>query len=141
MVISRAISDCHSLADPIIMATTAASALAAIESFGTMEVSPRASPGRADRRVCARPLRSTVIARLFVDMHMTIMKHEATGVVLIHQSDIMGGDDDRGAGFVQLDEQPEKTLGQLRIDITGRLVGQEQLRPGDHGACDGGALL
>ena len=87
------------------IATTAASALAAIESLGTMEVSPRASrPGCGERRTRASPLRSTAIAKLVVDMHVTVMEHEATGVVLVHQSDIMGGDDDRSPGFVELDE-------------------------------------
>src|SRR5215470_6352681 len=156
MVISRATSDCHSFADPITMATpplvtaarnvmiatTAASALAASESFGTIEASPRVSrPGRGDPRTCASPLRRTVMARLVVDMDVAVMEHEATGVVLVHQGNIVGGNDDRGAGFVQLDEQPEKTLGQLRVYITGRLVSQQELRPGDHGARDGGALL
>jgi hypothetical protein len=30
---------------------------------------------------------------------------KATRIVLVHQGDIMGRDDDRGAGFVELDEQ------------------------------------
>src|SRR5262249_42429641 len=138
MVISRATSDCHSFADPItiatpplvtaarnvMIATTAASALAASESFGTMEESPRASWSGRDRRMCASRLRSVAIARLVVDMDVAIMEYEATGVVLVHQGNIMGGNDDRGARFVQLDEQAEKTLRQLRVNIAGRLVGQ-----------------
>src|SRR5215470_7417390 len=150
MVISRATSDRHSFADPITMATpplvtaarnvmiatTAASALAASESFGTMEASPRASwSGRDGRRMCASRLRSIAIARLVVDMDVAVMEYEATGVVLVHQGNIMGGNDDRGTRFVQLDEQPEKTLRQLRVNVAGRLVGQQQLRPCNHGAC------
>src|SRR5712691_836886 len=156
MVISRATSDCHSFAEPITMATpplvivarnvmiatTAASALAAIESFGTIEPSPRkCSPGRGDRRRRSTCLRSTAIVRLIVDMDMAIMEHETTSVVLVHQCDVMGGDNHRSAGLVQLDEQPEKTLRQLRVHIAGRLVGEQQLRPRDYGACDGGALF
>src|SRR6266851_532833 len=156
MVISRATSDCHSFAEPITMATpplvivarnvmiatTAASALPAIESFGTMEPSPRkCSPGRGDRRRRSSCLRSTAVARLIVDMDMAVMEHEAAGVVLVHQCDVMGGDNYRSTGLVQLDEQPEKTLRQLRVHVAGRLVGEQQFRPRDHGTRDGGALL
>src|SRR5215467_7970249 len=123
MVISRATSDRHSFADPmtiatpplvtaarnVMIATTAASALEASESFGTMEVSPRMSrPGRSGRRTRASPLRRIANAGLLVDMDVAVMEYETTGVVLVHQSDIMGGDDDRSTGFVQLNEQPEK---------------------------------
>src|SRR5258708_29953420 len=157
MVISRATSDCHSFADPItiatpplvtaarnvMIATTAASALVAIESLGTMWASPRVSrPGRCDRRRNrANPLRSAVVTRLVIDMDVAVMEHEATGVVLVHEGDVVGGDDDRGAGFVQLDEQPEKALRQLRIHIAGGLIREQELRPGDHGTGNGGALL
>src|SRR5258708_36073751 len=138
MVISRAPSDCHSFADPItiatpplvtaarnvMIATTAASALAAIESFGTIWASPRVSrPGRCGRRRNrANPLRNAVTG-LVIDMDVAVMEHKATGVGLVHEGDVMGGDDDRGAGFVQLDEQPEKALRQLRVHIAGRLIG------------------
>src|SRR5260370_18308851 len=124
------------------IATTAASALASIESFGTMWASPGVSrPGRCGRRRNrANPLRNAVTG-LVIDMDVAVMEHKATGVVLVHEGDVMGGDDDRGAGFVQLDEQPEKALRQLRVHIAGRLIGEQELRPGDHGAGDGGALL
>src|SRR5579872_4316526 len=156
MVISRATSDCHSVAEPITMATpplvtaarnvmiatTAASALAAIESFGTMATSARVcSPGRGTRRRRSSCLRSSATARLLVDMNAAVMKHQATGVVLVHQGDIMGRDYDRGAGLVELDEQPQQALGQLRVHIAGRLVGEQQLRPRDDGARDRGTLL
>src|SRR5207245_2514541 len=154
---SRATSDCHSFADPItiatpplvtaarnvMIATTAASALAAIESFGTIWTSlPVSRPGRwGRRRKRAHPLRSSEVTRLVIDMDVTVMEHKATGVVLVHEGDVVGGDDDRGAGFVQLDEQPEQALRQLRIHIAGRLIRQQELRPRDHGASDRGALL
>src|SRR6266853_1677206 len=157
MVISRATSDCHSFADPIsiatpplvtaarnvMIATTAASALAAIESLGTIWTWPSVSrPGRCGRRRNrANPLRSAAVTRLVIDMDVAVMEHKATGVVLVHEGDVVGGDDNRGAGFIQLDEQPEKALRQLRIHIAGRLIRQQELRPGDHGASDGGALL
>ena len=74
--------------------TTAVSALAEIESFGTMEVSPRVSrPGRGDRRKRANPWRSAAIAGLLIDMDVAVMEHEATSVVLVHQGNIVSGDD------------------------------------------------
>src|SRR5215813_4305213 len=100
MVISRDTSDCHSFADPItratpplvtaarnvMIATTAVSALADSESFGTMELSPRVSrPGRGVRRTRASALRSAANIPLVVDMDKAIMEHEATGVILVHQ--------------------------------------------------------
>src|SRR5579864_37302 len=150
MVISRDTSDCHSFAEPmtiatpplvtaarnVMIATTAARALAAMESRGTMWTSPRVSrPGRdGPRRTRTNPLRSVATATLVIDMDVAVMEHKATGVVLIHQGNIVGGDDDRGAGFVQLDEKPEQALSQLGIDVAGRLVRQQELGPGDHGA-------
>jgi len=88
------------------MATTAASALAAIESRGTMWTSPRVSrPGRSGlRRIRATPLRSAAASPLVIDVDVAVMEHETTRVVLVHEGDIVGGDDDGGAGFVQLDE-------------------------------------
>src|SRR5712692_6719677 len=105
MVISRATSDCHSFADPItiatpplvtaarnvMIATTAASALAAIESLGTMAPSPRVcSPGRGLRRRRSSCLRSAAVARLVIGMDTAVMEHEAAGVVLVHQCDVVG---------------------------------------------------
>src|SRR5262249_32703 len=151
-----ATSDCHSFADPITMATpplvtaarnvmiatTAASALAAIESFGTIWASPRVSrPGRCGRRRRASPLPSPATTKQVIDTHVAGMKDEATGVVLVHQGDVVGGNNDRSAGFVQLDEQPEKALRQLRIHVAGWLVRKQQLRPRDHSPSDSGPLL
>ena len=53
----------------------------------------------------------------------------------------MGGDDDRGAEPVELDEQPEQAVADGRIDIAGGLVGEQELGPADHGPGDGRALL
>ena len=38
------------------------------------------------------------------------MQHQSRRVIEIHQGDIMRGDDDAGAGPVQLDEQPQLLL-------------------------------
>ena len=55
--------------------------------------------------------------------------------------DVMGGDEHRGAEPVELEEEPQQALGEGGIDIAGRLVGEEELRLGDDGARDRGALL
>jgi hypothetical protein len=69
------------------------------------------------------------------------MQHQPPCVVLIHQGDIVGRDDHRGAGLVQFDEQPQQSPPQRRIDVAGRLIRQQQLRPRNHRACDCRALL
>ncbi len=67
---------------------------------------------------------------------------EASGVAeLIHQRQVVGGDDDRGAGFVQFDEQPQQAARQGGIDVAGRLVGEQQLGAHDERAGDRRALL
>ena len=57
------------------------------------------------------------------------------------QMEIVGGDDHRGAELVQRIEQMEQPVRHFRIDIAGRLVGDQQFGPADHGAGDGDALL
>ena len=57
------------------------------------------------------------------------------------QMEIVGGDDDRGAELVQRIEQIEQAPRHFRIDVAGRLVGDEQFGPADHRAGDGDALL
>ena len=74
-------------------------------------------------------------------MQPTVMQHEAPGIVLIHQPDVVRRDDDRGPRLVQLYKQPQQALRQIRIDVAGRLVGQQQLRTGDYGTRDRRALF
>src|SRR5277367_6505843 len=122
IVISRAMSDCHSDAAPItiatpplvtaarniMIATTAVSAFPAIVSFGTIVVSPLAcSRWVRSRRSPPRRLRKAAMAGSIIDMDATVMEHQATRIVLVHQGNIVGRDDDRGAGFVELYEQPQ----------------------------------
>ena len=71
----------------------------------------------------------------------TFVQHETTCVELIHQRDVVGGDDDRCPGLVELDEQAQQPLRQIGIDIAGRLVREQKLRPRDHGARDRRTLL
>src|ERR1700729_1148221 len=121
IVISLAISDCHSAADAltsstapvviearnVIMATTATSARPAIEARGTIGDELRARAGTCGRscpRSTSGPCSSSV---LLIDMQPSLMQHQSSRLVLVHQRDIMGRDNHRGAGFVELDEQPQ----------------------------------
>ena len=67
------------------------------------------------------------------------VEDHAPRVDLVHQAEIVGGDDDGGAEPVELDEQAQQPARQRRIDIAGRLVGEQDLglldqRPGDRRA-------
>src|ERR1700756_3916750 len=121
MVISLATSDCHSDADAltsstapvviearnVMMATTATSARPAIEARGTIGDRLRAlggTWGRSYPRSTNGPWSSPV---LFIDMQPSLMQHQPPRFILIHQRDVVGRDDHRGAGFVQFDEQPQ----------------------------------
>ena len=53
----------------------------------------------------------------------------------------MRRDHDRCAGTVQFLEQPQQAAREGRVDVAGRLVGEQQLGPNDQRAGDGGALL
>src|SRR4030088_2982469 len=134
MVISLATSDCHSAADAltrstvpvvidarnVMIATTATSARPAIEARGTIGDRLRARAGTCGRS-CPRstngPCWSGV---LLIDMQPSLMQH---------QRDVVGRDNARGAGLVQFDEQPQQPPPQRRIDVAGRLIRQQQLRP------------
>ena len=138
MVISLATSDCHSDAEAltsstvpvvidarnVMMATTATSARPAIEARGTIGDRLRARAG-----TCGRSLSEVHQRRcwsiLLIDMQPSLMQHQPPRVILIHQRDVMGRDDDRGAGLVQLDEQSQQSPSQGRIDVAGRLVRQQ----------------
>jgi hypothetical protein len=65
------------------------------------------------------------------------VQHEPRRIVAIHQRDVVRGDDHGGAGLVHLDEQAQQPVGELRIDIAGRFVGEQQLGPADQRARDG----
>src|SRR6516165_6950588 len=154
MVTSRARSACQSPAAarssttaPIViearkvmMARTAISARPATVPFGTIGVSNRGS-GMSSAGAASRPEWAASMPVSIVDMQSAFMKHEPPGIILIHQRDIVGGEQHRGAGFVELDEQPQQSLRVIGIDIAGWLVGEQQLRARDHGARDRGALL
>src|SRR5262245_9303244 len=154
IVTSRPTSDCQSLAVPatsmaapaasaarkVIMATTAVSDRPAIESPGTMGVGPR----RAAMAVAAsRPARDRVAPSKgsLVDMQSSLVQHQTAGIVFVHERDIVRGDNDRGPRSIELNEEPQQPLTEIRIDIAGRLVGEQQLWPCNHGAGDCGPLF
>src|SRR5262245_37512465 len=152
IVTSRATADCHSpAAAPIsttpptvsearnvMMAITETSARPATESTGPMDVSRR----RTCAGVSTGTLSSTSIGLAsFIVVQPSFVQHQAARIELVHQRDVVGGDDDRGSRLVELDEQPQQALGERRIDVAGRLVGEQELRPADDGACYCRALL
>src|SRR3984885_7044929 len=155
MVTSRLTSDCQSLAAPttsiaapvvsearnVMMATTTASERPAIESFGTIGAVPaslRTTVGGVSSSSQGSVMASTGSV---VDMQATFMQDQPAGVVLVHEGDVVGRDDDRSAGFVKLDEEPQQSLPETGVDVAGWLVGEQKLRACDHGAGDGGALF
>src|ERR1700722_14621616 len=118
MVTSRPTSDCQvlavlttSIAAPVVnearkvmMATTMASERTAIELLGTIDAAPRGtreSAGAASRSSHGSFM--TLIGSL-VDMKPSLMQHQTARIKLVHQGDIVGGDDDRGARLVEFDE-------------------------------------
>src|SRR5437899_8661717 len=60
---------------------------------------------------------------------------------LVHQLEIMSGDNDRGAKPMQFDEKSKKSPGKAGINIACRLIGQQQFGPDDERARYCGALL
>jgi hypothetical protein len=74
-------------------------------------------------------------------MQMAVVEHEPRRIELIHQRMIVGRDDDRRAEPVELDEQAQQAIADDRIDIAGRLVGEQQFGTADHSAGDGRTLL
>src|SRR6185295_3795029 len=135
MVISLATSDCHSDADAptsstapvvmearkVMMATTATSARPEIEARGTIGDRLRACAGSCGRSfprstsgACSSPF-------LLIDVQASLMQHQPPRLVLIHQRDVVSRDDDGGAGFIELDEQPQQPPAERRIDAAGRL--------------------
>src|SRR3954451_14902866 len=143
MVISLATSDCHSAADAatsktapvvidaknVMMATTAIKARPAIEARGTIGERLRAIIGTCGRS-CPRSSRgSRSLPILLIKVYPALMQHHAPGVILVHQRDVMGRDNHRGAGLIQFDERPQQAPPECRIEIAGRLVREQQLRP------------
>src|SRR5580692_1573316 len=130
-----------SAARKVMMATTAASERPAIELLGTIEPAPRGA--RSSAAVGSMSSHGSIMVSigLVVDMQSSFMQHQAARIELVHQGDIVGGDDDGRARFVELDEQPQQALTEIGIDVAGGLIGEQKLRPRDHRARNRRALL
>src|SRR6202012_2205506 len=141
MVISLATPACHSAAEAltsstapvviearkVMIATTATSARPEIDARGTMGDRLRARAGTCGRSL-PRSTSGVCSSVLLIDVQPSLMQHEGPRVILVHQRDVAGRDDDRGARFVELDEQPQQAPPEGGVDIAGRLVRQQELR-------------
>src|SRR5689334_9361365 len=132
MVTSRETADCHSSAAPptrttapivkdakkVMMAITTTSARPAIESTGTMGLSAR-GPGSSGRSSDSLVSMSTGRAS-FIVVQPPFVQHQPPGIELIHQRDVVRSDHHRRSRPVELDEQPQQTLGQRRVHVASR---------------------
>src|SRR5262249_60865993 len=80
----------------VMMATTATNARPAIEARGTMGDRLRARAG-SNGRSCPRSTNGPCSSALLIDVQASLMQHQPPRVVLVHQRDIVGGDNDRGS--------------------------------------------
>src|ERR1700720_643879 len=147
IVTSRPTSDCQSLAAPatnmaapaasaarnVMMATTAPSDRPAIESLGTIGVGPRRA-AKAETASRSAHDRAPVSKGSLVDMQSSLVQHQTAGVVFVHERNVVRGDNHRGPQSIELNEQPQQPLAEIGIDVAGRFVGEQQLRPCNHGA-------
>src|SRR5579863_3469718 len=120
MVTSRPTSDSQSpaaltttIAAPVVsearnvmMATTAPRERPASEFLGTIG----ATAGKASGGVAAASRSSQgsaiVPSGSVIDMQTSLVEDQPPRVVFIHQGNVVRGDNNRSAGFIELDEQP-----------------------------------
>src|ERR1700716_3186181 len=107
MVISLATSDCHSAADAltsstapvvmdarkVMMATTATSARPAIEARGTIGDRLRALGGTCGRSSPRSTNGACSLPALLINMQPSLMQHQTPRLILVHQRDVVGRDD------------------------------------------------
>ena len=86
------------------IATTATSARPEIDARGTIGDRLRAFAGTCGRSCCPRSINGPCSSLLLIDMQPSLMQHQPPRFILVHQIDVVGRDDDRGAGLVQFDE-------------------------------------
>src|SRR5690606_26296321 len=154
IVASRAIWVCHvaavsrtSVTAPsvrqdrkVMMAMTRISALPATFCGGTMGADLRGvRSGRAG--AASSWSASSAGSRSIMDFEPPVCEDHAARIHLLHQAEIVGGDDHRRAEPVQLDEEAQQPPRQRRIDIAGWLVRQKDFRLLDERARDRRALL
>src|SRR5207249_10835562 len=120
IMISRATSPCHPLppahtsmtaqvervARNGMMATIATSARPEIVACGKMVLSTRDRTGEGEP--CASALLSISALTSVVDMQTTLVQHKPTRVDLVHERDVVGGNDDGSPRFVELNEQAQQ---------------------------------
>ncbi len=126
---------------PAAFAAASAAGRAPRPAAGAGDVAGRAAGSRG-----SRPATIASIARAFlfisiIDGQAPLIDDEPARVELVHQRDVVGGDQHGGAALVQLQEQAQQPPGEAGVDVAGRLVGEQDLRPADQRAGDGGALL
>src|ERR1700691_4404722 len=155
MVTSRPTSDSQSpaaltttIAAPVVsearnvmMATTAPSERPASEFLGTIAATAgKASAGGA---AASRSSQGSAMPSIgsVVDMQASVVEDQPARVVLVHQRNIVRGNNDRGARFVELDEQSQQPLSEIGIDVSGRLVGEQKLRARNDRSRDGRPLF
>jgi hypothetical protein len=89
------------------MATTAVSDRPAIESPGTIAVGPRgvamAEGASRSAQDCADD-RAAVSKDSRVDMQSSFVQHQTAGVVLVHERNVVRGDNDRCPESIELNE-------------------------------------
>ena len=139
MVTSRPTADCQSVAElttivtapavsaarNVMMATTAVNERPAIDPLGTIGVGLRCARTCDDPGARASHGSAITLTGSLVDMQTSLVQDQTPGVVLVHQRDIVHGDDDGCPRFVEFNEQPQQALAEIRIDIAGRLVGEQ----------------
>src|SRR5581483_12231906 len=156
MVTSRPTADSQSLAErtsimaaPVVsaarnvrIATRAVSERPAIEPRGTIGAGARC--GRTLEAAGAPPEShgsAMTFAGSIVDMKSSIVQHQPARVIFVHQGDVVCGDDDRVAGLVEFDKQPQQALGEIGVHIAGWFVGKQKMRPRNYRAGDRRPLL
>src|SRR2546421_4292394 len=73
--------------------------------------------------------------------HLAALQLDGTALMALQKRPVVGGDDDGRAARVRVEEELEDAVGQRRIEISRRLVGEQDGRLVDQGARDGDALL
>jgi hypothetical protein len=72
---------------------------------------------------------------------LAVVEHHHAARAHVEQRAIMGREQHRGAGIVDVFQQPENVEGELGVEIAGGFVGQHQRRLRHDGTSDGDALL
>src|SRR5690606_37820966 len=76
-----------------------------------------------------------------VSYHATEIEFDHATAHRVHDRLVVGGHDDRGTGAVDPFQQQHDVLAGVRVQVPGRLVGQQHQRPVDERAGDGHPLL